>query len=168
MEQVPITPFILVTPLFPSSTFVTDGPITMYGQLVFASLLAAAAAQGVGTEQSETHPKMTWKRCSGAGSCETVNGEVVIDSNWRWVHVEGGYDNCYDGNEWTSNCSGESDCTSNCVLEGADYSKTYGVKASGDSLSLQFVTKHDYGTNIGMSPFTCLVLTTPYSNSYPY
>ncbi|PKS05014.1 hypothetical protein jhhlp_008380 [Lomentospora prolificans] len=121
----------------------------MFRQLAYASLIAAAAAQGVGTEQSETHPKMTWKKCTAPGNCQTVNGEVVIDANWRWLHVDGGYENCYDGNDWTSECSGESDCTSKCVVEGADYSKTYGVKASGDSLSLQFVTKHEYGTNIG-------------------
>lgn len=121
----------------------------MYRQFAYAALIAAAAAQGVGTEQTETHPKMTWKRCSGPGSCETVNGEVVIDANWRWLHTDGGYENCYDGNEWTSECSSESDCTSKCVVEGADYSKTYGVSVSGDALSLQFITEHEYGTNIG-------------------
>lgn len=60
-----------------------------------------------------------------------------------------GTENCYDGNEWTSACSGESDCTSKCVLEGADYSKTYGVSTSGNQLSLTFMTEHEYGTNIG-------------------
>ncbi|SPO06768.1 probable cellulose 1,4-beta-cellobiosidase [Cephalotrichum gorgonifer] len=120
----------------------------MSRKLAFASLLAAAAAQGAGNQQTETHPKMTWKRCSAPGSCTTVNGEVVIDANWRWLHLDGGTDNCYDGNEWTG-CSSESECTSSCVLEGADYTKTYGAKTSGDALSLQFVTKHEYGTNIG-------------------
>lgn len=65
---------------------------------LFASL---AAAQQVGKEQTETHPKMSWSRCSGSGgSCSKVSGEVVIDANWRWLHNTDGYDNCYDGNEW--------------------------------------------------------------------
>lgn len=119
-------------------------------RLALLSLLGAAVAQKAGTEQSETHPKMTWQKCTGKGSCTNVNGEVVIDSNWRWLHNSDGYDNCYDGNEWIDDyCSSQSECTSNCVLEGADYSKTYGVSTSGNALTLSFVTEHEYGTNIG-------------------
>ena len=56
-------------------------------------------AQLIGKEQTETHPKMTWKRCTGKGgnSCTTVNGELTIDANWRWLHIKDGYANCYDG-----------------------------------------------------------------------
>lgn len=121
----------------------------MSRKLAFASLLAAASAQGSGDQQTETHPKMAWQRCTGPGSCTTVNGEVVIDANWRWLHLEGDTEDCYDGNEWTG-CSTESECTSSSVLEGADYTITYGFQASGDALTLQFVTEHEYGTNIGM------------------
>jgi cellulose 1,4-beta-cellobiosidase len=60
-----------------------------------------------------------------------------------------GTTNCYDGNKWTSACSGEADCTSNCQLEGADYSGTYGASTSGNALTLQFVKQHAYGKNIG-------------------
>ncbi|KAJ2904128.1 cellobiohydrolase I [Zalerion maritima] len=60
---------------------------------VLAVLVASAAAQQAGTEQSETHPSMSWKQCSSGGSCTTVQGSVVIDSNWRWVHnVDGDLD----------------------------------------------------------------------------
>lgn len=69
---------------------------------LFASL---AAAQQVGTEQTETHPKMSWSRCTGSGSCSSVSAEVVIDANWRWLHNTDGYDNCYDGNEWVVSSS---------------------------------------------------------------
>ncbi|KAK0386021.1 hypothetical protein NLU13_5858 [Sarocladium strictum] len=141
---------------------------------LLSSLIAAVQAQKVGTQQTETHPKLTWSRCSSGGSCTSQSGEVVIDSNWRWLHTSklklvllrcsqskkdtanldslpsaSGTTNCYDGNKWTSACSGESGCTSNCALEGADYGKTYGVSTSGNQLSLSFMTKHDYGTNIG-------------------
>ncbi|KAI0025365.1 putative cellulose 1, 4-beta-cellobiosidase [Xylariomycetidae sp. FL0641] len=117
--------------------------------LVAASLFGLASAQAVGKEQSETHPKMTWKKCSSGGSCSAVNGEVTIDANWRWLHSTEGTDNCYDGNEWTAKCSGAEECAEQCAIEGADYSKTYGASTSGDALTLKFVTKHDYGTNIG-------------------
>lgn len=57
--------------------------------------------------------------------------------------------NCYDGNKWTSACSSNQDCATKCALEGADYPGTYGITASGNNLSLKFVQKHQYGTNIG-------------------
>ncbi|KAK4234295.1 glycoside hydrolase [Achaetomium macrosporum] len=111
-------------------------------------LMGLVTAQGVGTQQSETHPKLTWKKCSGSGSCQTVNGEVVIDHNWRWLH-DSNNKNCYDGNKWTDACSSATDCASKCQLEGANYGTTYGASTSGDALTLKFVTKHEYGTNIG-------------------
>lgn len=114
------------------------------------ALAAVVAAQKAGDEQPEQHPSFTWKRCSSAGSCQTVNAEVVIDANWRWLHGVGGYENCYDGNEWVSSvCGSESECTENCALEGADYDTTYGASTSGDALELKFLTEHEYGTNIG-------------------
>lgn len=117
-----------------------------------AALLGAAVAQQVGTEQTETHPKMTWQKCTAPGSCTTVNGEVTIDSNWRWVHETGGYTNCYTGNEWNSTvCEDAAKCASNCALEGADYTATYGATASDNSLSLTFVTKGDYGKRLAHS-----------------
>ncbi|SPO05179.1 probable cellulose 1,4-beta-cellobiosidase [Cephalotrichum gorgonifer] len=112
------------------------------------AMLATAMAQQVGTEQTETHPKITWKNCS-TGSCTDVNAEIVIDANWRWVHEIDGYENCYDGNVWTDKCSSADDCAKNCAVEGADYSKTYGISTSGNALTLKFATKHEYGTNVG-------------------
>jgi len=106
----------------------------------------------IGKEQTETHPKMAWKRCTGKGgsSCTTVNGEVVIDANWRWLHVKDGYANCYDGNTWnTTACATNKQCTQNCAIEGADYKSTYGISTGTDSLTLKFVTKGQYSTNIG-------------------
>lgn len=113
---------------------------------------STATAQVIGTQQSETHPKMAWKRCTGKGgsSCTNVNGEVVIDSNWRWLHVKDGFTNCYDGNKWDSkSCPDSKTCSQNCAIEGADYSKTYGITAGSDSLTLKFITKGEFATNIG-------------------
>ncbi|RYP67252.1 hypothetical protein DL771_007341 [Monosporascus sp. 5C6A] len=117
--------------------------------LIAAGLMGLAAAQQAGKQTTETHPKLSWKRCSGKGNCQTTNAEVVIDSNWRWLHDVDGTENCYDGNEWTDVCSTNDECAEKCALEGADYQGTYGASTSGDALSLKFVTKHQYGTNIG-------------------
>jgi hypothetical protein len=54
--------------------------------LAFFSLLGAVSAQLVGPEKTETHPKLSWQKCTSSG-CSNTNGEVVIDANWRWVHT---------------------------------------------------------------------------------
>ena len=52
-----------------------------------------------------------------------------------------GYTNCYTGNEWdTSICTSATSCAQNCALDGADYTGTYGITATGSSLKLNFVT----------------------------
>jgi cellulose 1,4-beta-cellobiosidase len=111
------------------------------------TLASVAAAQKVGTLQSETHPKLNWQTCTASG-CSNVAGEVVIDANWRWFH-DANASNCYDGNAWTDVCGSNDECAEICQAEGADYSGTYGVTTSGDELDLRFVTEHQHGTNIG-------------------
>ncbi|KIH93361.1 hypothetical protein SPBR_04211 [Sporothrix brasiliensis 5110] len=114
------------------------------------SAASLAAGQGVGTQQTETHPKMPFQKCTAKGSCTTQQGEIVIDANWRWVHDKGGYSNCYTDNNWnTTACADATSCASQCVVDGADYTKTYGASTSGGALTLKFVTKGDYATNIG-------------------
>jgi hypothetical protein len=100
---------------------------TMYRSLALASLslFGAARAQQVGTSTAETHPKLSWKTCTGTGgtSCTTKSGSIVLDANWRWTHVTSGYTNCYDGNSWnTTACPDGATCTKNCAVDGADYS----------------------------------------------
>ncbi|KAH7067865.1 exoglucanase-like protein 1 precursor [Paraphoma chrysanthemicola] len=119
---------------------------------VLAFCASSASAWVIGTQQSEVHPKMTWQRCtgSGGGSCTNVNGEIVIDANWRWLHTTSGYTNCFNGNEWDSTlCATNAACTRNCAIEGSDYRGTYGISTSGNSLSLKFITKGQYSTNVG-------------------
>jgi hypothetical protein len=115
-----------------------------------AAVAAAVRAQQVGTNTAETHPKMSWSKCTSGGSCTSQSGEVVIDSNWRWVHDINGYTNCYTGNEWdTDLCPDDATCAANCALEGADYSGTYGASTSGNALTLKFVTNGGSSPNIG-------------------
>lgn len=120
----------------------------MLSKIAIASgLLAVGSAQNVGTLTTETHPTMTWKKCAAGGSCSTVNGEVTVDANWRWLHDTKGYTNCYTGNEWNKTiCPDAKTCAANCALDGADYSGTYGASTSGDALTLKFVTKGQYCT----------------------
>ncbi|KAL2797073.1 glycoside hydrolase [Aspergillus keveii] len=116
--------------------------------LFFSSLLSAVQAQKVGTQQAEVHPSLTWQECTDSG-CSTVDGEIVIDSNWRWLHNVGGYTNCYTGNDWDRTlCPDNEACAENCALDGANYASTYGITTSGNSLRLNFVTQSQQ-KNIG-------------------
>ncbi|KAG6899387.1 hypothetical protein C0993_010660 [Termitomyces sp. T159_Od127] len=109
--------------------------------LTALSLLAIAGAQQIGTNTAETHPSLSWQKCTSGGSCTTTSAAVVLDANWRWVHNVGGFTNCYTGNTWDSSlCPDDETCATNCALDGADYSGTYGITTSGNSLRLNFVT----------------------------
>lgn len=114
--------------------------------LLAFSLLAIAHGQQPGTNTAETHPSLPAQHCTTAGGCSTVQTSVTLDSNWRWVHTTSGYTNCYTGNAWDPTiCADPVSCAQNCALDGADYVNTYGITASGNSLTVKFVT----GTNVG-------------------
>jgi cellulose 1,4-beta-cellobiosidase len=53
--------------------------------LALLSVLGVARAQLAGTSTAETHPKLSWSKCTSSG-CTQTSGEVVIDANWRWLH----------------------------------------------------------------------------------
>lgn len=114
-----------------------------------ARLLALATivkAQASCDLTAETHPSLTWQECSSDGTCSDVQGSVTVDANWRWTHDKSSSTNCYTGNTWDSTlCPDDATCTENCCIDGANYESTYGVSASGSSLSLDFVT----GSNVG-------------------
>ena len=142
---------LLPTPPVPPDPFLRRAIVKTAKMLAkfaaLTALLGVTTAQQVGTQTTETHPKMTWSKCTGKGSCTNVNGEVTIDANWRWVHDKGGYSNCYSGNTWnTTICKDNKSCAANCALDGADYKATYGASTSGNALTLDFVTKGQYGT----------------------
>jgi cellulose 1,4-beta-cellobiosidase len=106
-----------------------------------ALLVSIARSQQVGTLTAEVHPALTWQTCTAGGSCTTNNGKIVLDSNWRWLHSTSSSTNCYTGNTWNATlCPDDVTCAANCALDGADYSGTYGITTSGDSLRLNFVT----------------------------
>jgi len=120
-------------------------------KFVILSALQTAVAQQAGSQTQEAHPSLSYSECDASG-CQSKPGKVTIDSNWRWLHATGTTNNCYTGNAWdTSLCPDAATCTSNCVLEGAgaEYENTYGVHASGDKLTLGFVTQGPYSKNVG-------------------
>jgi cellulose 1,4-beta-cellobiosidase len=118
--------------------------------LLAFSFIASVHAQQVGTLTTETHPSLSWSKCTAPGQCSNVAGSVVLDSNWRWLHSTSGSNNCYTGNTWDSSlCPDPTTCAKNCALDGADYSGTYGITTSGSALTLKFVTNGPYSTNIG-------------------
>ncbi|RXW21743.1 hypothetical protein EST38_g4130 [Candolleomyces aberdarensis] len=111
--------------------------------------LSVARGQQVGTNQAETHPRLSWQTCTRSGCTANSNGSIALDANWRWTHVTSGYTNCYTGNTWnTSVCTDGAACSKNCAVEGANYQQTYGITTSGNALTLKFVTKSEQ-TNIG-------------------
>jgi len=84
------------------------------------------------------------------GTCTSQTKSIVLDSNWRWLHSTSSSTNCYTGNTWDATlCPDPTTCATNCALDGADYEGTYGITASGDSLTLQLVTETSTGTNVG-------------------
>jgi len=122
--------------------------------LAFSALLVTARAQQAGTLTTETHPPLTVSQCTATG-CTTSSASIVIDANWRWLHTKTGYTNCYTGNTWNQTiCPDGATCAANCALDGADYSGTYGITTSGNSLKLSFVTK---GTNTNVGSRTYLM-----------
>jgi cellulose 1,4-beta-cellobiosidase len=113
------------------------------------SLGAGVYAQQVGTYTTETHPKLSVSKCAAGGSCTTEQHSVVLDANWRWLHSTSDYTNCYTGNTWDDTlCPDPTTCAENCALDGGDYTGTYGITASGNSLSLQLVTGSNSGSRV--------------------
>ena len=124
--------------------------------LLVSSQFTSVHSQQAGHFENEEKPTIALKECTNSGGCTTTNAKVTLDSNWRWVHETSGYKNCYTGNKWTSDkCSPSSDpgqCAQNCALEGVSadkYLNTYGVEQVNNGVKINFVTEHQYGTNVG-------------------
>ena len=116
--------------------------------------LGLTAAQQVGILQNETHPRLKWSRCTVDGGCDKVDGEIVMDAEWRWLHQVDSYRSCYSGNTWDDTvCNSVENCTNICALEGAQYAEVYGVKTANDSVSLKLKTNFDFAYNIGSRLF---------------
>ncbi|KAG8715402.1 hypothetical protein FRC11_004302 [Ceratobasidium sp. 423] len=98
----------------------------------------------------EVHPSLTWQSCTKSGGCQSQSqGRVVLDADWRWVHIVDGYSNCYTGNTWdSSTCPDPDTCAKNCALDGADYSGTFGIITSGSALTLKQTSYNYRGSRV--------------------
>ena len=123
---------------------------------VLAALFGLTSAQQVGHNKQEMHLPLNLKNCSN-GVCQTQKKSITMDANWRWLHNNGGYQNCYEGSRWnTQFCPDGKTCAQNCALEGVDngdWTSPYGVHSDGNELKLNFVTQGQYGKNIGSRTF---------------
>jgi len=132
--------------------------ISLASSVILLAFLKLAISQQIGREVREDHPKLNWTQCTTDGSCREVGGELTLDEKWRWVHKVDSYRDCYywGYSEWNEEaCDSEANCTTNCAVEGADYSPRngYGISAANNSVSLQLVTKKDFATNVGLRLF---------------
>eukprot|EP01132_Coremiostelium_polycephalum_P004631 gene4631-5784_t len=124
----------------------------IFKTLILLSIISLSLGQQVGKFQAEVHPKISWQQCTGESQCQPVQGEIVIDANWRWVH-NGQGSNCYTGNTWNPTyCPDDKTCAKGCYLEGANYQSVYGVTTTDDAVRLNFITQSQ-GKNIGSRLF---------------
>ncbi|KAG6906697.1 hypothetical protein DXG01_012543 [Tephrocybe rancida] len=116
----------------------------------YHSLLTIASAQQIDTLTAETHPKLPrYKSTKSDGCASQSTGAVTLDANWRWTHITSGSSNYYAGQTWDKTlCPDGTTCAINCALDGADYSGVYSITTSGDTLTLNCVTR-GANTNVG-------------------
>jgi cellulose 1,4-beta-cellobiosidase len=113
---------------------------------VILSLIAIANSQHPGTNTPEVHPKLTSQRCTRAKGCVKANTSIVLDSNFRWNHNKDNT-NCINTTFNSTICPDAETCAKNCALEGVEYSG-YGLKTSGDSVSMNLFTKKAGATSL--------------------
>lgn len=53
-------------------------------------LVTVVVGQQVGNLTPENHPPISFQKCANSTGCSTINGAVVLDSNWRWTHATTG------------------------------------------------------------------------------
>ena len=121
--------------------------------IVLLVVCALSNAQQPGHQKQDGWPSLSYSTCTKAGGCTSTPSNVVMDSNWAWTHKAGTYTNCYTGSQWDKSlCPDPATCAKNCALDAgsvSEYKSTYGVSSTGAALTLDFVTKQQYGTNVG-------------------
>ena len=118
-----------------------------------AAVATLTAAQQIGKNKEDQHLPLTLGECTVAGGCTDTNVGVTLDGNWRWLHAVGTSNNCYTGDKWDPTvCPNDAECTKNCALDGVpttDWSGTYGITATENTLNMKFVTQGPYSKNVG-------------------
>ena len=108
------------------------------------------SAQKAGMTQDD-HPTITLKECTLSGGCSESQAKLTLDANWRWIHRD--QVNCYTDNLWDNSiCNDPKACAKQCAVEGVSadkYRSTYGIEQIAGGVKVNFVTEHQYGTNVG-------------------
>ena len=125
---------------------------------LLVALVRQTVSQWPGNQKPNAPLKFDYQECTAPGTCTTKNGAVVLEANWMWLHKKGTYTNCYEGAKWDPTlCPDPTTCAQNCALDAggvAEYQEDYGVSVQEkSSLKLSFVTKQQYGTNVGSRLF---------------
>lgn len=117
-----------------------------------AAIISFASGQQAGTLGDNYLMPMSLGECTSSG-CTSQKKSLALDSNWRWNHKVGQPENCYTGSAWDKTaCPDGETCAKNCAVGGVplkDWEGTYGVKESGDGVSVGFVTQGPYSKNVG-------------------
>ena len=120
-----------------------------------ATLLTLGLAQQAGRFTPEEPPTILTRECSRSGyqrTCVDLSHVAILDANWRWLHRNEDYRNCYDYGRWEpSLCSNADECARSCALEGVSlqkYADTYGVFPIERGIELQYVTGSNVGTRL--------------------
>lgn len=91
----------------------------------------------------EVHPPLPSWKCTTSGGCVKQNTSIVLDWDFRSVHLAGdGTTSCKAGNAPNAtSCPDAATCTKNCVVEGiVDYA-ALGVSTSGSALTMYHYPK---------------------------
>lgn len=103
---------------------------------VMIALLVLSSAQQAGHQKPNTMLPMNLSTCTTAGGCTTESKDITLDANWRWLHIDNDWHNCYTGNEWnTAECPDPTTCAQNCALDGVpqyEWASPYGIHSDGN------------------------------------
>jgi cellulose 1,4-beta-cellobiosidase len=119
---------------------------------LLAAVLASrvVVAQQIGTYTPEVHPVLPSWECTVKGGCVAKNTSVVLDSDYRWTHTVGGYDNCKPNGLNKTLCPDAATCAKNCALEGVNYA-SYGIITKGGELTLELFVNDSSTGNVKLS-----------------
>jgi cellulose 1,4-beta-cellobiosidase len=115
--------------------------------LVLATIVGLCLSLKAGTEK-KNEPLPLAMSINGVSKSTFV----ALDSNWRWFHNVGGYENCFNEEGWVPKfCPDDETCSKNCLIEGVDtdgWATDYGINVANGELTLKYVTNTNVGSRV--------------------
>jgi cellulose 1,4-beta-cellobiosidase len=82
-----------------------------------------------------------------------IQTQLTLDANWRWAHSAADLNqNCFPSSWNKGLCPDPLTCASNCVVEGISQQQwinPYGASVTGNAVRLNYLTRGQYGDNVG-------------------